>query len=81
MLIGEPESEESSLLDPLASKGGVGETSTRDLTLCEWWRTADRAAAAPSECAKIISGLLVLMEEFIRSIAARTEDGDSASQN
>ena len=79
-MIGDPEREKSSLLDPLASKGGIGEMSTRDLTLFERWRMVERAAAAPSECAKITSGLLMLTEEAIRSTAARTEDGELGSQ-
>ena len=81
ILIGAPEREKSSLLDPLASNGGIGATSTRHFTLCERWRTVERAAAAPSECAKMTSGLLVLMEEAMSSTAARTEDGEPASQN
>ena len=40
-----------------------------------------RAVAAPSEWAKMTSGSLVLIEEAMRSVAARTEDGESPSQN
>ena len=81
ILIGVPQSETSSLLDPLASYGGNGDTSTRHLTLFGRCRRAERAAAPPSECAKITSAWLVLIEEAMRSTAARTEDGESASQN
>lgn len=79
--MGVPERELSSLLDPLASYGGSGATSTRHLISGELERIAERAAAAPSECAKMTSALLVLIEDTMISIAARTEDGELGSQN
>lgn len=76
-----PEREASSLLRPPASNGGKGERRMRHLTLYGRWRSVERAAAAPSECAKITSGLFVLIEEAMRSIPATTDDGESPSQN
>lgn len=73
--------ETSSLLVPLASNGGKGEQRMRHLTLCSRWMRVERTAAPPSECAKMTSGLLVLIDSAMSSVAARTEDGLSPFQN
>ena len=76
-----PETEKSSRFFPLASNGGEGEIKTRHLTLCGRWRIVERAAAPPSEWAKMTSGFIVLIEEAMSSVAAMTEDGESLAQN
>ena len=76
-----PARETSSLLRPLRSNGGKGETRTRHLTLCGWWRSDERTAAPPSECAKMTSGWLVWIEEAMYSVAAMTVDGESPSHH
>ena len=76
-----PETEKSSRLCPLVSNGGEGDTRTTHLTLCGRWRIVERAAAPPSEWAKITSGFTVLIEEAMSSIAAMIEDGESPAQN